>query len=183
MFLKKITRKFIMIPVIIIIISLINVLIINKPLYGNELESIEKVIKSIDGYENEEIEILDIRDINNDRIVGFLSNSSPAYIHFWKNSEGNYKWNHIEKRKNQSFAEYTIYVPNNESSDLKLMIVTNQNNEIAKMEINVNGYIIEQNFAVNQKSVIWIDIPQSSDNTYTWGFKYFDIDGNLLGHY
>jgi len=183
MFLKKITWNFIIIVAIIIIIYLINALIINKPLYGNNLESIEKVIKSIDGYENEEIEILDIRDINNDRIVGFLSNNSPAYIHFRKNSDGNYKWNHIEKRKNQSFSEYMIYVPNNESSNLKLMIVTNQNNEIAKMEVSVNDYVIEQNFAVNQKTVIWIDIPQSSDNTYTWGFKYFDVDGNLLGHY
>jgi hypothetical protein len=82
---------------------------INKP-YGNDKESIEKVIKSIEGYESESIEILVIKDINDDRLVGFLTNNNPAYIHFSKNKKGNYEWRHIEKREGQSFVTYLIHV-------------------------------------------------------------------------
>ncbi|GGM40931.1 hypothetical protein GCM10011351_28940 [Paraliobacillus quinghaiensis] len=44
--------------------------------YGNDKESIEKVIQSIEGYENESIDILEIKDIYDERLVAFLSNMS-----------------------------------------------------------------------------------------------------------
>lgn len=36
------------------------------------------------------------------------------------------------------------------------MIVTNQENNIAKIELEVNEQVIEQELSINQKSVTWI---------------------------
>lgn len=63
MFLNK--KNLISILTIILLISIFVIYFsdsINKP-YGNDKESIEKVIKSIEGYENESIEILVIKNI------------------------------------------------------------------------------------------------------------------------
>ncbi|MFZ3590587.1 hypothetical protein ACOI1C_15375 [Bacillus sp. DJP31] len=179
MSLKKNRKMYIITSIIITTILVIYTLYsINKP-YGNDKESIVQVIKSIEGYKTESIEILEITDINDDRLVGFLTNNNPAYIHFTKNLKGNYEWKHIEKSEGQSFASYLIHVVSDESNVLKYMIVTNQENEIAKMEMNVNGQAIEQEFNLNQKNVTWIDLPQA--NTHTYNFKFFDKAGSLIG--
>lgn len=47
-----------------------------KQLYGNDKESIVKVINSIEGYGNKSIEILEIKDFNDLRVVAFLSNNN-----------------------------------------------------------------------------------------------------------
>lgn len=180
MFLKKISKKHIITAIILITILFIYFLISNQQVYGNDQASIEQVIKSIEGYENDSIEILEINDINDDRVVGFLSNHNPAYIQFTKNHNGDYQWNHIEKSSGQSFSEFLINVRNDHSNELKMMIVTTQENEIAKMQLSVNNQVKEQEFSVNQKRVYWRDIPKSKDNNYAFEYKFFDNNGNLL---
>jgi hypothetical protein len=180
MLLKKNSIVYSLTVIIFITIFVIYLSDSNK-LYGNDKESIEKVIKSIEGYENESIEILEIKDIHDDRVVGFLSNNNPAYIQFFRNKKGNYEWRHIEKSASQSFASNIIHVSNHESKALKFMIITNQKNNIAKIELGVNEQVIEQEFSVNQKSVTWIDLPESNGETYTFKYKYYDKDGNLIG--
>ncbi|GGM43628.1 hypothetical protein GCM10011351_32000 [Paraliobacillus quinghaiensis] len=182
--LKKNSKVFVLTAIILIAILGFYILLdsIEKP-YGNDKESIEKVIKSIEGYENESIEILEIKDIYEERIVGFLSNNNPAYIQFTKNKKGNYEWIHIEKSEGHSFSPYLIFVPvpNEDSNVLKFMIVTNQENNIAKMELEVNGEVIEQEFGVNQNSVYWIALPKGKKHSFK--YKYFDKDGNEIGNY
>ncbi|WP_167357220.1 hypothetical protein [Paenibacillus pectinilyticus] len=56
--------------------------------------------------------------------------------------------------------------------------MTNQENNIAKMELEVNKQVIVQEFSVNQKLVTWIDLPK--DDTLELKYKYYDEDGNLL---
>lgn len=51
-----------------------------QQLYGNDEESILKVIHSIEGYENNSIEIVEIKDMNDRRYAGFLSDNNPGYI-------------------------------------------------------------------------------------------------------
>lgn len=152
--------------------------IMNRP-YGNDKESIVKVINTIDGYEYGRIEILDIRDINDDRVVGFLFNDHPAYIQFTKDKKGNYRWKHIEKREGESFVPFLINIFASESPILKFMIITNKENEISKMELDVDGNVIEQRFSVNQESVSWIDVPQGKSHEFK--YKYFDKNGNPIG--
>jgi hypothetical protein len=42
--------------------------------YGNDKESIIKVIKSVKGYEDKDIHFVQINDFDDVRIVGFLAN-------------------------------------------------------------------------------------------------------------
>ncbi|MCQ6563763.1 hypothetical protein [Paenibacillus mendelii] len=152
-----------------------------RPTYGDDRESIEKVIQSIDGYENESIQILEMKDIDDVRVVGFLANNNPAYIQFTKNKEGHYEWRHAERSNGQSFATYLIHVSKEESAAAKFMIVTNQENDIASMELGVNEQVIEQEFPVNQNSVTLMDLPESNDGSYRFHYKYYDAGGTLIG--
>lgn len=155
---------------------------INKP-YGNDKESIEEVISSIEGYETELIEILEIKDIKEKRIVSFLYNTDPAYIEFSRNQKGNYEWRHIQKSEGQSFASYLIHTTDYGSTISYFMIITNEKNSVAKMELSVNGKVIEHEFSVNKRAVTWIELPETKDNSYSFKYKYYDKDGNLIGDY
>jgi hypothetical protein len=165
---------------VIIFIAIFTILYLssNKPLYGNDKKSIIQVIKSVEGYESGSIEILDIKDIDKDRVVGFLYDNSPAYIHFHKNRKGNYKWNHIEKRPGDSFTLFIIQIQ--DSDILRFMTITNQENEIAKLKLNVNNQIVERKFKVKERAVYWIDLPKSKDKNYSFKYEYFDKEGNPL---
>lgn len=148
----------------------------SKELYGNDKASIVKVINSIDDYKNKEIEILEITDFNDERIVGFLSNNNPAYIEFNKNKKGDYVWRHIESRDNESFAMFLLLIGNT-----KMMFVTNYQNKIARMQVDVNGTTLEQNFIPDQATVTWVDLPQTNMNSYEYrNYKYYDENGNLI---
>ena len=148
----------------------------SKEIYGNDKASIVMVIKSIDGYQDKEIEILEIKDFKDVRIASFLSNSSPSYIEFNKNKKGNYKWRHIESHQNESFSMFLPLMGNR-----KAMFVTNHENEIAKMQVDVNGTTLEQNFTPYQASVSWMDLPNTNENSYEYrNYKYYDENGDLI---
>ncbi|WP_454189832.1 hypothetical protein [Paenibacillus sp. Marseille-Q7038] len=172
-------NKMIYVLILFILITMVGIYFsksTNK-LYGNDKESIQEVIESIEGYEDESVEILELKDINDIRIVAFLSNNSPAYIEFSKNQKGNYEWRHIEKHAGKSFATFLIRTSDHVLQNSKFMIVTNQENNIAKMELEVNEQVIEQKLSINQKSVTWIDLPRDG---HAFKYKYYDKDGNLL---
>lgn len=147
-------------------------------LYGNDEQSIKKVIQSIEGYEYQSIKILEIKDIYDDRVVGFLANNNPAYIHFSKNQKGNFEWNYIKTSAGQFFATYLIHITNEKADVFKFMVVTNEKNDVAKLLLDVNGKGIEKDFHVKQNSVTWIDLPKGS--TYNFKYKYFDENGKEL---
>ena len=173
-------NKILYIVTVFLVIALIVLFfsgVFTKP-YGNNEESIVQVINSIEGYESEAIEILEIKDFHDDRVVAFLLNNNPAYIQFTKNPNGDYEWNHIEKRTGQSLDSFVFQLSDDEK--LRLMIITTAENNIAKMEITVNEQIIEQEFEENEQSVSWIEIPESSDGSYNFTYQYFDKDGNLI---
>ncbi|WP_433747778.1 hypothetical protein [Falsibacillus pallidus] len=161
-----------------ILLLLIIPYIFNTKVYGNDEKSILKVVRSIDGYDYQSIEILAIKDIKNERIVPLLLDNNPGFIQFTKNKRGNYEWKHIEKRENQSLASFPIYINGKESTNLKLLFVANKNNEVAKMELDVNGQIFNREFNVHQSSVAWIDLPKQKSIEYH--YKYYDKNGNLI---
>lgn len=177
---KKIKKEHILITIMIVILFSIYFFQRIKHPYGNDKESIIRMIKSIEGYENGTVKILDIKDIKNNRIVGFLTNNNPAYIQFIKNSEGNYEWKNIERQDGESFASFPINIVKNGSTILKFLIITNQENEIAKMELGVNEHIIKKEINVHQNSSTWIDLPKPKDNSYTFTYKYFDKNGKPI---
>lgn len=174
------SKRVVYIAVATVIIVIIGLYFINgaNKLYGNDKQSIVKVIKSIEGYENQSIKIIEIKDIYDDRIVGFLANNNPAYIQFSKNQKGNYVWNHIESSAGQSFASFLINVKSDKAKILKFMVVTTGDNDIAQWLLDVNGKVIETDFRVKQNSVVWIDLPEAK--THTFEYKYFDENGNEI---
>jgi hypothetical protein len=168
--------------IMIIITVLILVLVASyyfynsKKLYGNDQASIVKVINSIDNYKNKEIEILEIKDFKDVRIVGFLSNSNPSYIEFNKNKKGNYVWRHIESHSDESFSTFLPLMGNT-----KMMFVTNHENEIAKMQVDVNGTSLEQNFIPYEAAVSWMDLPEAKGHSYEYrNYKFYDQNGDLI---
>lgn len=94
-----------------------------KKVYGNDEESIIKVIQSIDGYNYPSIQLLEMKDIKNERVVPFLFNNGSGYIQFTKNKRGNYEWTHIEKKEDPSFATYLIHLQGVELPQLKYLLV------------------------------------------------------------
>ncbi|WP_010194783.1 hypothetical protein [Bacillus sp. m3-13] len=78
---------------------------INSSFYinGNDKESIIQTIQSLDLFEDTSIEIVEIKDVGDERLVAFLSNDSPANIHFIKDNYGNYKWSTAEKKRRPPF--------------------------------------------------------------------------------
>lgn len=147
----------------------------NKQIFGNDKDSIVKVITSLKGYEHKSIEILEIKDWNDLRVVGFLSNNSPGYIQFRKNEDGNFIWNHIQVMDDDTFNSFNPF-------DLRmLMFVANNENKTSKIQVSINGQKMEQSFIPYKATVAWINFPESENNRYEFrDYKYYDKDGNLI---
>ncbi|MGM0877389.1 MAG: hypothetical protein ACQEWV_22310 [Bacillota bacterium] len=145
--------------IIIILVFGFSIYHFNNTLYGNDKESIIKVIKSIEGYGDEPIEILGIKDLGDVRIVGFLYNNRPGYIEFHKNFMENYKWKSIEVRHDETLISFFPNLPQNVTP--KLMYVSSYENKITKLQVDVNGHLVEQKFPTNKALIIWVDIPQT----------------------
>jgi len=157
-----------------------------KVLYGNDKESIVKVMKSYEGYGKASIEILDIKDFEvsgrrrDKRVVAFLSDNSPGYLLLGETSEGDYYQEHFEVRKNETFSTFTPHTQNRPI----FLVVTNDKNHAAKMEISVNGQVIEQTFTPQKPSITWIDFPQLDKRYYDSyrlsNRKFYDKNGNKI---
>ncbi|MCA1054130.1 hypothetical protein LCM10_03955 [Rossellomorea aquimaris] len=148
--------------------------------YGNDKESIIKVIKSVEGYEDKDIQLIQIKDFGELRYVGFLADRMPSYIQFRRNGKGNYEWKHLESNQNESFAMFSPSLPNFR----KIMFVTNAQNEIAKMTVDINGETEVQTFPPKEPSVEWLDLPESDDDGYSYrNYRYYDEDGALIAEY
>ncbi len=163
--------------IILLLIGISYLYVDNKELYGNDKDSIVKVIQSIEGYENNEIEILHIRDFEAYRIVGFLANGKPSYIEFRKNSRGNYIRGVVRTEEQDSFRLF--YPPFFEDS--LMMFVTNKQSEIAEIQMEVNGSQFEQTFTPHEASATWIELPQTGDGNVSFkNIYYYDEDGNVI---
>lgn len=136
------------------------------------------VIHSIEGYENKAIDILDIQDVYDSRVVAFLSDQIPAYIQFTRNSKGNYEWNHIEADR----GSFGIFMLNNPKEEVQqIMVVTNSSNQIANMQVSINEELLEQAFTPYRAYVSYIELPPSEEQSYTFrDYKFYDEHGVLL---
>ncbi|MBH5317678.1 hypothetical protein I6N90_07670 [Paenibacillus sp. GSMTC-2017] len=164
----------------IFLLVIIAVFIFNTPktFYGNDEKSIIKAIHSIPGYEKDSISILAINDVDDSRVVGLLVDESPGYAQFTRNKKGNYKWHFIEVRRGESFS--TFLPDMTDKVKRSMMIVTNDKNEIAKMEVRVNGELIQQTFNPKIAKVTWIELPESIGGHRFDDYKYYGKDGELL---
>lgn len=167
----------------LIILVIVLVYFISRPagLHGNDQESIEKILQSEEVYQNTEIEILEIKDIYNKRVVAFLSDHDPAYAEFKKDEKGNYLLSKFQDRNGEALSPFLIqeFEDQEEVHAASIMYIANQNNTISKLELTVNeDQVFEQEFEVNQTAVEWIELPES--NKFQIKYKYYDENGKLL---
>ncbi|KIL43225.1 hypothetical protein [Jeotgalibacillus campisalis] len=147
---------------------------------GNNEESIVKTIQSLDLFENSSIEIIDIKDVGEERVVAFLSNNTPAYSHFEKDKYGNYDWKSAEKKEG-TLAHFLITLSQDMGDgypNLIYLTITTQDNEISKMELGANEYVFVEAFDLNRNSATWTELPKEKEIAIE--HKYYDIDGNLI---
>jgi hypothetical protein len=154
--------------------GLLLYLIEDKQVYGNDKDSIVKVIHTIEGYENRSIKILEIKDFDDRRVASFLADNSPGYIEFEKDKIGNYRWNHLEIAEDQTFASFNLF-------ERTLLYVTNDGNEIARLEVEINGQKVERDFTPNRETVTWAKLPLNEEKEYTYrNYKYYDKEGKII---
>lgn len=169
--------------IFILIVLLFILYLFIKPTFfanGNNKDNIIRVIHSLDGYENKKsIKILKIIDDKNERIVPFLYNNSPSYIHFKKNKLGTYKLVHSETHSNENLSIFTIKLWID-----RILVVSNDENNIAKIVIKANGKkIIEDEVNVEKKSASFYKIkklPKQIDHGYELEYELYDIKGNRI---
>jgi hypothetical protein len=77
-----------------------------------------------------------------------------------------------------SLASFLIHLQSDELPNLAFLFVTNRDNEIAKVELDVNGKVFNKEFKVNENSAAWIDLPKLKSAEYN--YRYYDKDGNLV---
>jgi len=142
----------------LILLSLITIGLViyllnyEKVIYGNDKESIVKLI---------------------------LASNSPAYMRLERNEDGNYYWTSIQVARNENFHKVIPDLPSVEQP--RFMIVKNQQSDIAKMEVDVNREKVHKTFKVDQPSVSWLVLPETDKSHYTFrNYKYYDKNGELI---
>ncbi|MBA2175429.1 hypothetical protein H0266_11035 [Halobacillus locisalis] len=148
-------------------------------LYGNNKESIVEVIHSIEGYEDYAVEILQVDDMNQDRVVSFLADGDPSYIQFKKNDDGDYEWKLIMVESDENFASF---MPNLRSvNERSFLFVKNGESRVSHMKVDVNNQELEQSFQVNQPDVQWMDLPHTDEDSYSYSnHRYYSGEGELI---
>ncbi|MEK5036769.1 hypothetical protein [Sporosarcina sp. FSL K6-3457] len=175
-------KKLFVVAVLAISIILCVVIWWGKPLYGNDEASIVEVIRSIEGYEAESaiIEILDITDSRENRIVSLIFNQNPAYMRLTKNVKGNYQWSHFEVRRDESLSQFTIHMLDEDDAPPTILYVANENNKIAQIRMTVNGEVVESDIRPYVKDVVWVELPKTKEKSYQFYYTYFDEGGNQI---
>ncbi|MGD6873633.1 hypothetical protein ACQCU1_15760 [Sutcliffiella horikoshii] len=156
---------------------------INSSFYinGNDEESIIQTIQSLNLFEDCSIEIVEIKDIGEERLVAFLSNNLPTYIHFNKDKFGNYKWRSAEK-KEEPLSHFLISLSNGLEEDyhnLLFLTIATIDNEIPKMELGVNQHVFLEEFVLNKNSATWTEMPKEEKHL-TYSYKYYDRNDKLI---
>jgi hypothetical protein len=164
-----------LVPLLVLGLVLVVYAAEGNQLYGNDEESIIEVINSIEGYENMSIQILEIKDFKDIRVVAFLAEGSPGYIEFDRNEDGNYKWRHLEVREEESFSTFLLSFVDGKTA---FLLVKNWESEIAHMKVDVNGELLEVEFQPLGASATWVELSDKR-NTFR-NYRYYDKDGNLI---
>lgn len=146
-----------------------------EPLYGNDAESITEKIKSIDLYEGKAVEILEIKDYDEDRLVAFLSDGDPSLIEFEKDGGGNYVYLRSETHGDQPLSQFVVGHIGNADA-VVVASIKNKQSDTMEFSFKANEKIYEVNFEKDGADVQWTDLGQSEGG---FRFEWDYIDGDL----
>lgn len=170
----------------------------NKVIYGNNENEIKEAIYKTELIKSEElIDIIDVVDIGNSRLVGFCSNfGSTGIIEFEKNSRGKFEYKKAEVHGGQIGA-YLAFVEdevkeNKELSQEKLKeakadeekknlyIIVSDAVEGYDIKLKVNEeYNFEEVIPVGERKMIVFQIP-SGEKEYVFDLEVVDSRGNKV---
>ncbi|WP_073339841.1 hypothetical protein [Clostridium grantii] len=164
-------KYLILIVLLVVIIFTVVYKTINKPLYGNDQNSIIEVINSNELYKGKTINILDIKDFGDHRVVAFLSNDAPSVIEFRRDKNMNYKSTLSETWPNDNLSNFIIN--NLEKEDyLVVLSVKNQYSDINEFSFKANEDEYEVFFDTNNPNVQWTKLKKSIDGSYSFEWYY-----------
>jgi len=157
---------------LIITVSLLAIFIstTNKRIYGNDAESIVEVINSIDLYEGKSIHLLEIYDFDDDRVVTFLSDSSPSIIEFYKNDKGNYTGPRSQTRHYENLSPF-IVGSIGKDDEVFVFSVKNHYSKTDIFTFSANKELYTVDFSVGHPNSQYTKLKESQDNGYA--FKWF----------
>lgn len=131
--------------IIMILFTFVIFNMVDKPMYGNDTTSITQVIHSFDLYKEKSIELLEVYDYDRDRIVTFLSDSSPSIIQFEKNDQGNYIFLSVETDPSEQLGQFIVNrVGENEEN--VVISVRNHDSAIEKFSFKANEILYTVSF-------------------------------------
>lgn len=163
------------------ILLILMIYYVFKPTYGNDIDSINKII-SESNVITRPISIIDVIDLDKYRFAGFIEGRGNLGIAiFEKGKDDNYKCQSIIK-KSSSISISKFFVPFFErgirSGINGVDIIVSNNSDFAKVKRVINGKYIEEKETNGVGMVLLeIDIPESEmrPNIY-----YYDIYGKQL---
>lgn len=170
--------------IVLLVMGAVLYFAVPRTLYGNDEESVVKVIRKVEGDKDLTaiIELVEIKDFGEHRVVSFLYDNTPAYAHFIKNSIGNYRWVYVEKSGGVSLAQFMVNRIRGGDDAPVMLFVANGDNEVAKIQVIVNGEVLETEITPHTMDVAWVEIPGTNEKSYRFDYVYYDEEGNRIGN-
>ena len=173
-------RKILAVSAVIVSVFLIGTLVYHfVPLYGNSINSIEKIISS----HYEVVSIIDVIDMQDYRCVGFEStNGKLGYSVFQKNSFKNYEWKSTEVRDTSSgICTFVNPLSGRIFSDGNMHVTTvtiSKNPNLAKVKQISNDQYDEKEINTCPVMVV-LDVAIQGNQAGTT-YCYYDKNGNQI---
>ncbi|GGI18057.1 hypothetical protein [Gottfriedia solisilvae] len=157
---------------------------------GNNKKNIVETIQSLNDA-NQSIEIVKIYDFKKDRYVAYLHDNIPAYIHFEKNTVGNYKfidadygYTGLENKTEENLQVFPLFrgYKDGKPLPLNLLVITNYENTVAKLGVrvvNATGSTEKSEINVSTPSASILTMYKASE-AFSLEYKYFDKNGKLI---
>ena len=184
---------------IIILINVIFSLIFIPGCTNNDivLNTDEEVLQYLnesdfmDSIGKENLSIIDTIQIDNSKIVTFLSNTGQGYIVCEKNEKGNYIMtdNMAQGIESNRLGVSNFIVRYNLSDGLKFRnmayIVISNGSNVSNVEISVNNRIFNDTLEMGQPSMVLLNLrdilsEEELEDMVDVNCRYFDIDNNEL---
>ncbi|BAQ09052.1 hypothetical protein OXB_0580 [Bacillus sp. OxB-1] len=170
-------------PLLFAVVLLVGAVILfwmrEKPLNGNDAESIGRIL--LEQEQHGDVSILEIKDVEEYRVVTYLHNDTDqALTMFRKDAKGNYEWVRSEKQTGEPLAIFNTGLHMDVQEGPSFIFVTNPENQVAAVQVEVNGFSEKIELSVGEAAVKWLDIPKSGEGQYAFTFTYFDQDGNEI---
>lgn len=154
---------------------------INREIYGNDNESIIKVIQRKKYSDNKDIIIVGVEEVDDFKIAGFFTSGYPGVAIFEKNNKNNFclksiKWENQIDNSPGSAASFII----DYGIDNKAYIVISNGYEIVTTSLMLNDkYMYSEKMPLNEPSMVIFNIDNNIKGEFA-KFEAYDMNGEVV---